>query len=278
MARCEPRPVWFNLEGLTAEEWVEGCHTLPSSHPQLPLTKYFFFPGFNNKTGGLLREKSISADRLSFQSTKEESNKFLTQLGLSTAEIEAFKISMFCYPDAPLNTLFDVWSTGDQIVTCLIPEGVASNKVDAFFGQEAIAGMSKQNGNLLVRILPFIPQNEYDKLLWACDFNFVRGEDSFVRAQWANKPFVWHIYPQDENLHHKKLKAFLNTYRPASENLKALNLSWNAVNSDLAWPMNWQSLMLEIDQIQELTHDWEQEMQKNGDLSANLLVFAKSVT
>ena len=24
MAQCTPRPVWLNLEGLTAETWVEG--------------------------------------------------------------------------------------------------------------------------------------------------------------------------------------------------------------------------------------------------------------
>jgi uncharacterized repeat protein (TIGR03837 family) len=67
-------------------------------------------------------------------------------------------------------------------------------------------------GALTVRVLPFVPQPDYDRLLWACDLNFVRGEDSFVRAQWAGRPFVWHIYPQDENLHHKKLRAFLQRY------------------------------------------------------------------
>jgi hypothetical protein len=35
-------------------------------------------------------------------------------------------------------------------------------------------------------------------LLWLCDLNFVRGEDSFVRAQWAARPLVWQIYPQQE--------------------------------------------------------------------------------
>ena len=39
MAQCNPRPVWLNLEGLTAEEWVEGCHTLPSPHPRMPSGK-----------------------------------------------------------------------------------------------------------------------------------------------------------------------------------------------------------------------------------------------
>jgi uncharacterized repeat protein (TIGR03837 family) len=63
-----------------------------------------------------------------------------------------------------------------------------------------------------VRVIPFMPQTDYDRLLWACDLNFVRGEDSWVRAQWAARPFIWHIYPQDENLHHVKLRAFLQKY------------------------------------------------------------------
>lgn len=68
MAQRPQRPVWLNLEGLSAEEWVEGCHSLPSKHPRLPLTKYFFFPGFTEKTGGLLCEKGLEAERLAYLS------------------------------------------------------------------------------------------------------------------------------------------------------------------------------------------------------------------
>jgi uncharacterized repeat protein (TIGR03837 family) len=46
MAHLSPRPVWINLDYLSAEEWVSGCHLLPSPHPRLPLIKYFFFPRF----------------------------------------------------------------------------------------------------------------------------------------------------------------------------------------------------------------------------------------
>ena len=74
------------------------------------------------------------------------------------------------------------------------------------------AGAARTRGALTVRVLPFVPQDDYDRLLWACDVNFVRGEDSFVRAQWAGQPFLWHIYLQDENLHHVKLRAFLQRY------------------------------------------------------------------
>ena len=56
MAAQTRQPVWINLEHLSAEDWVAGCHGLPSPHPSLPLTKYFFFPGFTPDTGGLLLE------------------------------------------------------------------------------------------------------------------------------------------------------------------------------------------------------------------------------
>ena len=83
MAQCEPRPVWLNLEGLSAEEWVEGCHTLPSPHPRLSLTKHFFFPGFTAKTGGLLHESSLEVQREQFQSDPALVSGFMSRLGMT---------------------------------------------------------------------------------------------------------------------------------------------------------------------------------------------------
>ncbi|MBC7860150.1 MAG: elongation factor P maturation arginine rhamnosyltransferase EarP, partial [Burkholderiaceae bacterium] len=132
MAQCAPRPVWLNLEGLTAEEWVEGCHTLPSPHPRLPLTKHFFFPGFTGKTGGLLREAALDRQRLPFQSDPDAQSAFLARLGVTAAEMAALKVSLFCYPHAPVAALFDAWRGGAAAVTCLVPEGVAAEAVRAF--------------------------------------------------------------------------------------------------------------------------------------------------
>ena len=53
-----------------------------------------------------------------------------------------------------------------------------------------------------------MPQNQFDALLHLVDGAIIRGEDSFVRAQLAGKPFLWHIYPQDEMAHLDKLHAF----------------------------------------------------------------------
>jgi uncharacterized repeat protein (TIGR03837 family) len=94
-----------------------------------------------------------------------------------------------------------------------VPEGVATAALDTFLrGDLPRTGETRQRGSLLLAAVPFIAQDEYDRRLWSCDLNFVRGEDSFVRAQWAARPFVWNIYPQDALAHRAKLDAFLGRY------------------------------------------------------------------
>src|SRR5690606_7285274 len=132
---------------------------------------------------------------------------------------------------------------------------------------------------LTVRVLPFMPQQDYDRLLWACDFNFVRGEDSWVRAQWAARPFVWHIYPQDENLHHKKLRAFLQCYAADLASLTAFSLPWNgaanaASDQDASWAESWLHVQAELPEITNRAAEWQRMMLANGDMTANLLKFA----
>jgi hypothetical protein len=57
-----------------------------------------------------------------------------------------------------------------------------------------------------------------------------------VRALWAGKPFVWHIYPQHDNAHHAKLQAFLD-WLDAPASLRAFHLQWNGVDTaPVVWP------------------------------------------
>ncbi len=95
-------------------------------------------------------------------------------------------------------------------------------------------GASFTRGALTLHAIPFLAQDDYDRLLWACDVSFVRGEDSFVRAQWAARPFVWHIYPQAENAHRRKLDAFLDLYAASLDGAPAAGVrglwhAWNGV-------------------------------------------------
>lgn len=277
MVGCNPRPVWLNLEGMSAEEWVEGCHTLPSMHPRLPLTKHFFFPGFTSKTGGLLRESALDEQRRQFQSDPAAMAAFLAQFAVTPAEMASSKVSLFCYPHAPVEALFETWQSGAAAITCLVPEGVAGEAVAQFIGAEATPGASRTRGALTVRVLPFVPQPDYDKLLWACDLNFVRGEDSIVRAQWAGRPFVWHIYPQDENLHHKKLRAFLQRFSVGIGSLDAFSMSWNGAGDPADWPALWPAFEAAMPEIAGRAEEWRREMLANGDLAGNLLSFADSL-
>ena len=278
MAQCAPHPVWLNLEGLTAEEWVEGCHALPS--PRHGMVKHFFFPGFTARTGGLLREAALDGRRLAFQADEAAMAAFLGQFGVTQADMAALKVSLFCYPLAPVAELFAAWQQGSEPVVCLVPEGVAFDAVKAFIGDDAAqAGASRTRGALTVRVLPFVPQDDYDRLLWACDINLVRGEDSFVRAQWAGRPFLWHIYLQDENLHHVKLRAFLQRYAFDAggeiDSLVQAALAWNGASAQPApWTALWPALQADMRRIGARAQDWQQQMDAHGDLASNLLAFA----
>ncbi len=280
MAARTPRPVWLNLEGLSAEEWVEGCHGLPSMHPRLPLTKHFFFPGFTTKTGGLLRESTLDQQRAQFQADPAAMAAFLAQYGVSATEAAATRVSLFCYPHAPLSALFEAWEQGGAATTCLVPHGVAADAAGAFLGAPALAGAVRTRGMLTLRVIPFVAQPDYDRLLWACDLNLVRGEDSFVRAQWAGRPFIWHIYPQDENLHHKKLRAFLQRYAAPGASLAPLSLRWNGAADHAApelagWPALWRQFQADMPDLARHAAAWEQQMLALGDLAGNLLKFAE---
>jgi uncharacterized repeat protein (TIGR03837 family) len=110
-------------------------------------------------------------------------------------------------------------------------------------------------------------------LLWACDINFVRGEDSFVRAQWAAKPFVWHIYPQDEQAHMVKLNAFLKLFLADKSHDFAGNLraSWQNWNEFGDMRHCWEGLIRQLPEWQAATCEWSQGLADQTDLASQLM-------
>lgn len=191
-----PQHLWINLEYLSAETWVEGCHGLPSLRSD-GLIRYFFFPGFNAQTGGLLRETTLFAQRDAWRNNQAEQRRFINALGVPKQALEARLLSLFCYPEAPVKSLMNVLSTDTCPSVLLIPDGIAPHLAPG------------QYGNLLIVNIPFVSQQDYDRILWTADLNIVRGEDSVMRALWAGTPFIWHIYPQSEDTHLIKLEAWL---------------------------------------------------------------------
>jgi uncharacterized repeat protein (TIGR03837 family) len=232
MAAAATPPDWINLEYLSAEPWVDTAHGLASPHPRLPLTRHFWFPGFTPRTGGLIREAGLLDARDAWRAHE-------------TRETDALRIVLFCYPNRALPALFDAWAEGDERIACVVPEGVATAALDAWLhGDVPHAGQRAMRGRLAVEVVAFMTQDAFDRLLWGAGINFVRGEDSFVRAQWAARAFVWQPYPQEHDAHRLKLDAFVARYAHALQAPAgpALTRFWEAFNAEdgaaaaRAWP------------------------------------------
>ncbi len=241
--------VWINLEYLSAEPFVERSHGLPSpimSGPAKGLNKWFFYPGFTERAGGLLREADLP----------------LTTAPLAADEANAQRISLFCYEPAALPQLLEQLArstpqlalsaqqpTQDhhstQRTELLVTHGRAATATRDALKTLPKANFLIENGlqpkemihrqlliseHLKIDFLPALSQTGYDALLRSCHLNFVRGEDSLVRALWAGQPFVWHIYPQSDGAHAAKLGAFLD-WLGAPADLRLFHHVWNGLSS-----------------------------------------------
>jgi len=225
------KPVWINLEYLSAESWVPRHHGLPSPvlhGPAAGWTKWFYYPGFGKDTGGLLRERGLMDRMQAF-----DRSAWRRQQGGSALAQEPRWVSLFCYEPPALGDWLQQCASGATAPTCLLVTPgraqravqVAMQEISNEIGLQRLSGKSEQ---LHILNMDARPQPAYDELLWACDLNFVRGEDSLVRALWAGQPLVWHIYPQDDGAHGPKLDAFLD-WLQAPPSLRHFHRVWNGL-------------------------------------------------
>ena len=216
-------PIWINLEYLSAESYVARSHGLRSpvmTGPGQGLVKYFFYPGFTAATGGLLREADLLPRQASF--TRDQ---WLQQFGITVNGEQI--LSLFCYEPAALGELLSQLAGGATPTRLLVTAGRASAAVSSVVrDKNRLKPLWNIASLLSISYLPTLTQRDYDHLLWACDLNFVRGEDSLVRALWAGKPLVWQIYPQSDGVHLVKLQAFLDIIQ-APATLRDLHQRWN---------------------------------------------------
>jgi uncharacterized repeat protein (TIGR03837 family) len=292
MAERTPRPRWINLEYLSAEEWVQGSHALPSPNPRLPLVKHYFFPGFTPKTGGLLREGDLLQRRDAFREDAGAQAAFWRSAAGRTPPETALKVSVFAYAGAPFAALLRAVASYPGPVWLVTPEGAAAT---ALAGREPVRAIRRngEDGGMRREVevvpIPFLPQDRYDLLLWACDVNFVRGEDSFVRAQWAARPFVWHIYPQEENAHFVKLAAFLQRYTEGLERSRAAAVTrlWEAWNrradgesesgTGVGLADAWAGFISRREALERHAGEWCARLAAQRDLAEQLVDFADNV-
>lgn len=233
MAARSSAPCWINLEYLSAETWIESCHGLASVHPYTALQKYFIFPGFTPRTGGLLREVDLEAERTAWMQTPSARSHFLQNLGV--ADPQAFTFLLFGYHQPALGSWLEALGQQGNTVNVLIAPGPL----------QTLAPALVTNNRLHLYLLPFIDQRQFDFLCWSCDWLFVRGEDSFVRAQLAARPFLWQIYTQENVTHEIKLAAFHERYcqtmnSTTAEAWQDFSWAWNRGQSVIdLWPRLW---------------------------------------
>ena len=277
MTRRTAAPAWFILEYLSAESWIEGSHGLASPHPRSPLSRRFWFPGFTAQTGGLLRERDLIPARDSFRRDDAAQGALWASLDLPRVAPDEIRISLFCYPNPALPVLLDALADGDAPVTCVVPEGVAAGALDRWTGGNVPhPGTPFVRGRLALYATHFLAQDDYDRLLWACAVNFVRGEDSFVRAQWASRAFAWHVYPQTESAHWRKLDAFLDRYVAglAAGPEAALRQFWRAWNEAAdAGPIGdaWRDYAAVLAELQRHANAWASKLALLPDLAKGLV-------
>lgn len=207
-ARPAHASVWINLEYLSAEAYVERSHGLASPRAD-GLRKWFFYPGFTSRTGGLLREPGLMQRRATF-----ERDAWLAARGLARWPGERV-VTLFGYDNAAVGPWLAELAAAPTLV--LLAPGPAQPWAQAV----------SASGLRLVP-LPWLDQHEFDHLLWSADLNAVRGEDSLVRALWAGVPFLWQAYPQHDGAHAAKVRALMATLAlPAG--VAAAHEAWNGL-------------------------------------------------
>jgi uncharacterized repeat protein (TIGR03837 family) len=267
LAAGAARPVCVNVEHLSAEPYVERSHGLPSPRFTAsgePLPTWYFYPGFEPGTGGLLREPGVLERRHAWGDDASRAWLAARRIGQQAGER---CVSLFCYPEAPVEALLEALSSAPTLL--LLTPGAATDRALARLGPD------RRLGRLRAVAMPPLSQADFDRLLWTGQLNVVRGEDSLVRAIWAGSPFVWQAYVQQDGVHRNKVEAFLDRFlagAPAdlADPVRRLFAAWNggaggttALNLDAidfaAWAAH--------------CRNWRDRLAVQPDLASALLAF-----
>lgn len=258
-----PHTVWVNLEYLSAEDYVARQHGLPSPvmhGPAKGTTKRFFYPGFSSDTGGLLREPDLLQRQSAFDKVQ-----WLQQWSFNKPLVADERlISLFCYEPEALKDLLQQLAQDPTPTRLLVTAGRAQHAV------REVLPTVETTVSLTVEWLPYMNQTEFDHLLWACDMNFVRGEDSLVRALWAGKPWVWQIYPQDDLAHHAKLQALCDKLQMPAD-LQVFQRRWNQVTTTPLAPLT----RAVLDAWGVWSRQTQQLLMQQTDLTKQLIEFTR---
>ena len=255
------RPVWLNWEYLSAEDWAIRTHAMPSLQAN-GCEKYFWQMGFVPESGGLLRE----ADYV------EQMNAFKQRQPENTPSLKTAALHIFAFGYAS-----DIWQKWAAALAEQEREIVLHCAGKPL--QTSLSAWGNVSGSLKIINQNFVPQAQFDRALWAADVLIVRGEDSFVRAQLAGKPFFWHIYPQAEAAHLDKLAAFWHTHHRHAAPTAAVQHAHQALSNelngaaDLTHPQrrqHWHTLLDHLADWQHSARAWQQYLLSQSDAVSRL--------
>ena len=248
----------INLEYFSAEKWVDDFH-LQESFLGGNLKKYFFIPGLSEKSGGILLDNEFLERKKKVEANKEY---YLEKFGIK----EKYDLigSVFSYKKNFDSLIEELKKLDKKVILLILSEKTQKNFIKYF-----------DNGNNYDKIkfvkLPFFTYDKYEELLALCDFNLVRGEDSFVRALLLGKPFLWHIYPQDENTHIKKLESFLEKYCSNNKELKQTFINYNINKDDFSY------FFKNFKEIEKYNKNYANYLIKNCNLMEKLINFIENI-
>ncbi|WP_427041234.1 elongation factor P maturation arginine rhamnosyltransferase EarP [Fusobacterium sp. SB021] len=214
-AAKENSKLWINLEYLSGEKWIEDFHLCESLIDSKTLKKIFFMPGFSEKSGGVIIDSGF-LERMKFgkENRDEVLKKYFKDFDLK----DKFIGTVFSYEKNFENLLETLKNYEKETVLLLMGE-----KTQKSFSEILKKNLTEDYGNIVkygkitMIYSDFFSQEEYEEIISASDFNFTRGEDSFVRGIVLGKPFMWHIYLQEEKAHMDKIKAFTERFKESVE-------------------------------------------------------------
>ena len=214
-AAKENSKLWINLEYLSGEKWIEDFHLCESLIDSKTLKKIFFMPGFSEKSGGVIIDSGF-LERMKYgkENRDEVFKKYFKDFDLK----DKFIGTVFSYEKNFENLLETLKNYEKETVLLLMGE-----KTQKSFSEILKKNLIEDYGNIVkygkitMIYSDFFSQEEYEEIISASDFNFTRGEDSFVRGIILGKPFMWHIYLQEEKAHMDKIKAFTERFKESVE-------------------------------------------------------------
>lgn len=247
------------FEGVSAEEWVKDIHGSFSFSGERA-KKTFFIPGFIKESGGICLTEANSRN-------KEFLIKVLLKYGFNYSN-DALTGVLFHY-DGELREVVSCLNNLDK-TTFLFVCGEKSQQIFKKIGYE--------NKKVKFIYVDFLKQDDFDKLLGSVDFNFIRGEDSMMQSINYCSPFVWQLYPQKDNAHLVKLRAFLNMIEDYFSD-KEMFLDYEGIMNyyngvevmDIEGIVY--SFFKNLDKIKEILEKLRKNLLKDGDLIERLAKF-----